>query len=65
MNTEQILKALAIADALLTAGFDAYKNAQVLIGQARAEGRDITDAELDGLRASRDAALAAFRSAHG
>lgn len=65
MNIEQALKALAIADALLTAGFNAYNKARELIERARSEGRDITDAELDALRADRNDALERFRQQIG
>ena len=65
MNIEQALKALAIADALLTAGFAAYSRARELIERARSEGRDITDAELDALRSDRNEALERFRQQIG
>jgi len=65
MNIEQALKALAIADALLTAGFNAYNKARELIERARSEGRDITDAELDALRSDRNEALERFRQQVG
>ena len=62
---DNALKALQIAMAIIQAGTAAFQQAQALIGRARAEGRDVTDAELDALRDQRNAALDAFKAQVG
>lgn len=65
MNIENVLKALALADSLMTAATNAYHAAVSVIGKAHAEGRDVTDAELDALRSQRSDALAKLHASVG
>lgn len=62
---QNALEAINIALALLRAGQEAFATASALFAKARAEGRDVTDAELADLRAKRNASLEAFRSQVG
>lgn len=65
MNPANIAKALTLAFELLAAAQAAFAQASALIGKARAEGRDITDAELAQLATERRDALDRFRSQIG
>lgn len=58
-------KALAIALSLLDAATKAYNRTREVIRAARADGRDVTDAELDTLRGESQSALDAFKKQVG
>lgn len=62
---DNALKAIQAALALLNAAHAAFNAATALIAKARAEGRDVSDAELDALRTGSATALAAFRDQVG
>lgn len=63
MDPVKVLQALAAIDALLSMAQRATGDFQAVIGKARAEGRDVTDAELDLLAARRASALDEFKAA--
>lgn len=65
MNPVNIAQALTVAFELLSAAQVAFAKASELIGKARAEGRDITDAELQQLAEERRTALDKFRQQIG
>lgn len=62
MDAANILKALDAAMTIATALEAAITKANALISKVRAEGRDITDAELDELKRDRDATMDRLRA---
>lgn len=62
---DNALKAINAALALLNAAQAAFATASALMAKARAEGRDISDAELDELRAASQSKLDGFRAQVG
>lgn len=65
MKVENVTRALTLAFELITTAQSALAHISAMIANARNEGRDITDAELDQLAASRQNALESFRQQVG